>query len=186
MFGLFVLLYCPLSIVINYVIPTDAKEKAELVSQTKFLTDEDFKKIQQKTLAQQMGGDGEESTGKNRKRKHTTASLTTERKKTELVDLANIENVVKKMRHDKESRLATVHAGREGRECFSKPRQKRQNEHASTTNKEKLKTKPFMMISHSRKSRAKGKKSFREKQISLRDSMLKKDGKTKSGKKRKR
>ena len=124
-----------------------------------------------------------EKTGKGKKRKHT---FTTERRKSELVDLANIENVVKKMKHDKESRLATVHAGREGRDSFSRPRQKRQNEHASTTNKEKLKSKPFMMISHSRRSRAKGKKSFREKQISLRDSMLKKDGKTKSGKKRKR
>ena len=121
----------------------------------------------------------------NRKRKHTTASNYTEKDKSELVDLASIENVVKKMKHDKESRLATVHAGREGRDSFSKPHQKRQNEHASTTNKEKLKSKPFMMISHSRNARAKGKKSFRDKQIALRDSMLKKGGKTKSGKKRK-
>jgi len=120
-----------------------------------------------------------------KKRKQTTAASGQEKEKPELVDLASIENVVKKMKHDKESRLATVLAGREGREKFSKPKQKRQNEHASTTNKEKIKSKPFMMISHSQRSRGKGKKSFRDKQIALRDSMLKKDGKTKSGKKRK-
>lgn len=161
----------------------DAKAKAEMISQSKFLTDEDFKKIQQKSMGQQI--DGPANRGKKRKHTTTKASNNTEKGKSELVDLASIENVVKKMKHDKESRLATVHAGREGRDSFSKPRQKRQNEHASTTNKEKLKSKPFMMITHGRNARAKGKKSFREKQIALRDSMLKKDGKTKSGKKRK-
>lgn len=161
----------------------DAKAKAEMISQSKFLTDEDFKKIQQKSLSQQMN----EGSRKGKKRKATTTEITnSNNKKPELVDLSSIENVVKKMKHDKESRLATVYAGREGRESFSRPRQKRQNEHASTTNKEKSKSKPFMMISHSRKSRAKGKKSFREKQIALRDSLLKKEGKSKSGKKKRR
>ena len=157
----------------------DAKTKAESISQSKFLTDDDFKKIQQRAMSQQMDG-----TGKGQKRKHTTASSNNDHKNTELVDLANIENVVKKMKHDKQSRLATVIAGREGRDSFSKPRQKRQNEHASTTNKEKLKKKPFMMISHSRNARGKTKKSFRDKQIALRESMLKKDEKTSTGKKR--
>lgn len=164
----------------------NAKEKAELVSQTRILTDDDFKRIQQRSIAQQLGGNPTCKAGKKRKRTANTAAEGKQQQKSELVDLAQIENVVKKMRHDKESRLATVHAGREGREKFSRPKQKRQNEHASTTNKEKVKSKPFMMISHSRKSRGKTKKSFREKQLALRDSMLKKEGKTKSGKKRKR
>ncbi|XP_066932226.1 protein SDA1 homolog [Clytia hemisphaerica] len=162
----------------------DARAKAEQVSQTKFLTDDDFKKIQQKAISQQIES-GPSAGKRGKKRKQTTAASGQEKEKSELVDLASIENVVKKMKHDKESRLATVLAGREGREKFSKPKQKRQNEHASTTNKEKTKSKPFMMISHSQRSRGKGKKSFRDKQIALRDSMLKKDGKTKSGKKRK-
>ncbi|XP_066919116.1 protein SDA1 homolog isoform X2 [Clytia hemisphaerica] len=162
----------------------DARAKAEQVSQTKFLTDDDFKKIQQKAISQQIES-GPSAGKRGKKRKQTTAASGQEKEKSELVDLASIENVVKKMKHDKESRLATVLAGREGREKFSKPKQKRQNEHASTTNKEKIKSKPFMMISHSQRSRGKGKKSFRDKQIALRDSMLKKDGKTKSGKKRK-
>ena len=36
----------------------------------------------------------------------------------ELVGLSNIEMVYKKRKHDKESRLATVMKGREGREAF--------------------------------------------------------------------
>ncbi|XP_057308985.1 protein SDA1 homolog isoform X2 [Hydractinia symbiolongicarpus] len=152
------------------------KKKAEMVSLTRILTDEDFKKIQEKSITKQMDG-------KSRKRKSTTLG-SQHRERDELVDLSNIENVHKKMRHDKESRLATVLAGREGREKFSKPKSKRQNENASTTNKEKLKHKPFMMISHSSKSRAKGKKSFREKQVALRDALLKREGRGRNNKKK--
>ena len=146
----------------------DLRKKAELISTTRILTDEDFKKIKMQSVSQQLNP----RKGKKRKSMNTTETST---EKNELVKLSQIENVCKKMRHDKESRLATVLAGREGREKFGKPNVKRQNEHASTTNKEKLKSKPFMMISHSRKSRGKSKKSFREKQLALRDSMLKRE-----------
>jgi len=147
------------------------KKKAEMISNTRILTDEDFKKIQQKSITEQL--DGNQKGKKGQKRKHT--NMPKPSTNDEVVSLAQIENVHKKMRHDKESRLATVLEGRVGREKFGRTKQKRQNENASTTNKEKLKQKPFMMISHSKKSRAKGKKSFREKQISLRDSLLKRE-----------
>lgn len=142
----------------------NAAKKAEKISVSRILTDEDFKRIQKETLAEQVSG---KSKGKKRRFEPTSKG------KNELVELDQIENVHKKMKHDKESRLATVHAGREGRETFSKPKQKRQNEFASTTNKEKKKNKPFMMMSHSSKTRVKSKKSFREKQIALRDALLK-------------
>ena len=142
----------------------NAAKKAEEISVSRILTDEDFKRIQKETLAEQVSG---KSKGKKRRFEPTSKG------KNELVELDQIENVHKKMKHDKESRLATVHAGREGRETFSKPKQKRQNEFASTTNKEKKKNKPFMMMSHSSKTRVKSKKSFREKQIALRDALLK-------------
>lgn len=159
----------------------DPKSKAELVSQTRILTDADFKKIQQKSMTEQISG---KSSKRGKKRKQsTTVEKEQNNKKSEIVNLSEIENVHKKMRHDKESRLATVLAGREGREKFSKPKAKRQNEFASTTNKEKLKKKPFMMVSHSKKSRGKTKKSFREKQLSLRDALLKKEAKGKRGRK---
>ena len=69
----------------------DVKTKAELISQSKFLTDEDFKKIQQKSLSQQMG----DGARKGKKRKATTTVDTTSNKsnnKSELVDLSSIEN----------------------------------------------------------------------------------------------
>merc|ERR1711962_174529 len=112
----------------------NAAKKAEEISVSRILTDEDFKRIQKETLAEQVSG---KSKGKKRRFEPTSKG------KNELVELDQIENVHKKMKHDKESRLATVHAGREGRETFSKPKQKRQNEFASTTNKEKKKNKPF-------------------------------------------
>ena len=87
----------------------------------------------------------------------------------ELVDLANIEMVHKKRRHDKEARMKTVMEGREDREKFGS-RKRKMNENASTTNKQKLKTKNFMMVKG--KFKAKAKKSFVQKQKDLKKSMM--------------
>jgi len=86
----------------------------------------------------------------------------------ELVDLANIEMIHKKRKHDKEARLATVMAGREDREKFGQ-RKGKMSEHASTTNKDKAKKKNFMMMKH--KLRRKVKKSFVDKQRTLRKTL---------------
>eukprot|EP00112_Aurelia_sp_Birch-Aquarium-sp1_P001464 Seg1159.2 transcript_id=Seg1159.2/GoldUCD/mRNA.D3Y31 product="Protein SDA1" protein_id=Seg1159.2/GoldUCD/D3Y31 len=146
----------------------DEKEKkAEKISLTRILTDEDFKKIQGKKIVQQVEG----KAGKKRK---SAVSVDVLASKDEIVRTENIEMIYKRPKHDKEARMSTVLAGREGREKFSGPKKKRQNEFASTTNKEKAKKKPFMMISHSRDAKGKNKRSFREKQIALRDSLLKK------------
>ena len=142
-------------------------EKAELISQTRILTDEDFRKIQRKQVVTQVEG----KTSKKRKSSMPTDAL---RERDEIVKLDSIEMIYKRKRHDKEARLSSVLAGREGREKFSGPRKKRQNEFASTTNKEKSKKKPFMMIAKSRKAKVKTKRSFREKQVALRDALLKK------------
>ena len=87
----------------------------------------------------------------------------------ELVDLADIEMVHKKRKHDKASRLASVMAGREDREKFGSRKQK-QNENASTTNKEKARKKNFMMLKHKLKKKAK--RSFVEKQKQMKQSMM--------------
>lgn len=149
--------------------PSDIKQKAEAISSTRILTDDDFKKIRAKNIMTKV----EPRKGRKRKSMDTSYEATPERK--ELVSLSQIENVCKKLKQDKESRLASVHAGREGREKFSKPPQRRLDANASTTNKEKLKNKPFMMVSHSSRYRSKGKKSFREKQMALRDSLIKRE-----------
>jgi len=152
------------------------KKKAESISSTRILTEDDFKKIQQRSLVQEVDG------GASRKRARTTATEHTSQGNSEIVSLPQIENVCKKKKHDKESRLATVREGRGDKDQFKqKMKQKRQNEHASTTNAEKQKRKPFMMVSHSGKARGKAKRSFRDKQIALRDALVKRE---KAGKKR--
>uniref|UniRef100_A0A8C7Y3F9 Protein SDA1 n=1 Tax=Oryzias sinensis TaxID=183150 RepID=A0A8C7Y3F9_9TELE len=92
---------------------------------------------------------------------------------TTLVTLRNIEKLHKKPKADKETRLATAMAGRTDRKDFVKKHSKL-NPHASTSNKEKKKHKNFMMMRHSQNVRTKGKRSFREKQIALREALLKK------------
>lgn len=56
-------------------------------------------------------------------------------------------------------------AGRSDRKEFVKKRT-RLNPHASTSNKEKRRTKNFMMMRQSQNVRTKGKRSFRDKQVS--------------------
>ena len=74
----------------------------------------------------------------------------------------------KKRKHDKEARLATVMEGRKDREKYGAKKGK-QNEHASTTHKEKMKKKNFMMMKH--KIKKKTKRSFVEKQRTLRNNL---------------
>lgn len=57
-----------------------------------------------------------------------------------------------------------LQAGRTDRKEFVKKRTKL-NPHASTSNKEKKRNKNFMMMRHSQNVRTKGKRSFREKQV---------------------
>ena len=100
--------------------------------------------------------------------------------------LDDIEKVYKKRRHDKDSRLTTVlvrkrkeniscqsltlsltcdRVMQEGRADREKPtrKPKRQNPFASTTNREKTKSKNFMMLKQ--KAKGKAKRSFKDKQV---------------------
>uniref|UniRef100_A0A8C7Y012 Protein SDA1 n=1 Tax=Oryzias sinensis TaxID=183150 RepID=A0A8C7Y012_9TELE len=115
--------------------------------------------------------EGEEDEGhKNIHRSSKNESVSSSIK---LVTLRNIEKLHKKPKADKETRLATAMAGRTDRKDFVKKHSKL-NPHASTSNKEKKKHKNFMMMRHSQNVRTKGKRSFREKQIALREALLKK------------
>ncbi|KAI5612766.1 protein SDA1-like, partial [Silurus asotus] len=142
----------------------ERKAKAAAVSTSRLLTQDDFKKIR---LAQ-MAKDMKAAPGKGQKRK---TDEDTERG--ELLTLRDIERLHKKPKSDKETRLATAMAGRTDRKDFMKRRNKL-NPYASTSNKEKKKKKNFMMMKQSQSIRTKGKRSFREKQIALRDALLKK------------
>ncbi|XP_059618258.1 protein SDA1 homolog [Phlebotomus argentipes] len=137
--------------------PVDAKEAAKEILLSKILTDEDFKAIDVHNVKRHLTG----------ARKKNEPAV---QEKTELVNLDAIEMIYKKRRNDKEARLATVEAGRVDRVKYGY-RDNRKNIHCSRTNREKKKNKNFLMMRH--KARSKVKKSFRDKQLALRNHLLK-------------
>lgn len=146
-------------------------QKAALVSETRILSQQEFAKVRAAQLSKKVKA----ALPQRFTKAATTAppadeldSTLGERK--ELVSLRDIEKLTKNPRSTKESRLASIREGREGREKFG-GRKKKKAEFASQSNKEKRKTKAFSMIKH--KLKRKQKRSFREKQIALRDALLK-------------
>ena len=146
--------------------------KAREATLGRILTDEDFRKIAAAQLRKQVEG-----VRKGVKRKAAEANIEEEDDedesvkagRQELVNLDDIELIHKKKRHDKEARMESVMAGREGREKFG--HQSKKGPGASLTNKQKNKKKNFSMMKH--KIKARGKKSFREKQVALKKRLLK-------------
>ncbi|XP_071477530.1 protein SDA1 homolog [Diadema antillarum] len=150
-------------------------QRAAAISQTKILTQEDFQAIRTEQMRKEVAFSNKVKSG--RKRKHVEIS-TDDREGGELLPLRKIESIQSKPRHDKETRMATIMAGREGREKFG-PKKQKMNPHASTTNKQKKKNKPYMMMKQKFNIKSKHKRSFKEKQIALRDSLLKRAKKLK-------
>lgn len=149
-------------------IPEDErKAKAVAVSTSRLLTQDDFKKIRVAQMAKEVST----APGKGQKRKNVESDE--EEQRGELLSLRDIERLHKKPKSDKETRLATAMAGRTDKKEFVRKRSKL-NPFASTSNKEKKRKKNFLMMKHSQNVRTKGKRSFRDKQIALRDSLLKK------------
>ena len=152
----------------------DKAKKAREATLGKILTDEDFIKIDAAQLKKQVVG--VRKGGKGKKRTAVEADLDQEAEdaaiegRRELVNLDDIEMIYKKKRHDKEARMEAIMGGREGREKFGSMKNKKA-EGASITNKQKSRKKNFSMMKH--KIKAKGKKSFREKQVALKKRLMK-------------
>ncbi|XP_043369975.1 protein SDA1 homolog isoform X2 [Dermochelys coriacea] len=146
----------------------EQKAKAAAVSTSRVLTQEDFQKIRLAQIAKELNS----APGKAAKRKNIEIDSDEERRG-ELLSLRYIEHLHKKPKSDKETRLATAMAGKTDRNEFVK-RKTKMNPFASSTNKEKKKQKNFMMMRYSHNVRTKNKRSFREKQLALRDALLKK------------
>ncbi|KAH8416187.1 hypothetical protein KR222_010114 [Zaprionus bogoriensis] len=130
------------------------KQAAQELALTRIFTDEDFRRINAANL---------KKTVTNARKRPL------EQDRAEFVKLNSIEMIYKKRKHDKESRLETVQAGRQDRERFGW-KDGRVNENCSKTNREKRKTKNFGMLRH--KARSKVKKSFRDKQLAMRKHLL--------------
>uniref|UniRef100_A0A670ZUQ4 Protein SDA1 n=1 Tax=Pseudonaja textilis TaxID=8673 RepID=A0A670ZUQ4_PSETE len=144
----------------------ERKVKATEVSSSRLLTQEDFQKIRLAQLSKEL----KSAPGKAAKRKNIEIN-SDEESRGELLSLRDIEHLHKKPRSDKETRLATALAGKTDRKEFVKKKTKL-NPYASSTNKEKKKQKNFMMMRYSHNVRTKNKRSFREKQLALRDALL--------------
>jgi protein SDA1 len=152
----------------NSVGTEDKVERSRRIVESRLLTQEEFKQIQSRQLAKQLSADQRNGRGTKRKRQDSDAKHDDR----EVVPLSSIEFVHKKRQHDRESRLATVMAGREGRDKFGRPSE-RQNPNSSSTNKQKKKTKNFMMVKH-KIQKSKGKRTFQDKQIALKKALINK------------
>lgn len=80
----------------------------------------------------------------------------------EFIDPSKIEGYRSRAKSDYEARLASIHAGREGREKFGT--RKRGNSRSSTTNKEKSKGKNFLMMAHKFEVKGKSRRSLKARQ----------------------
>ncbi|GFV39021.1 protein SDA1 homolog [Trichonephila clavipes] len=138
------------------------KAKAETISQSRILSEAEFVRIKAAQLSKKV------TYAKGKKRTAVTLSEPVT-ENPEIVSLNDIERLAKKPKATKEERIASIMEGREGREKFGKKKQK--SEFASKTQKQNDKNKAFMMIKH--KVRSKVKRSFRDKQLALKKSMLK-------------
>lgn len=138
------------------------KDLAKKVTLERILTDEDFKRIDMENVKKQMS-----NVQKGTKRKFEE---TVSKAPSELVKIGDIENIYKKRKHDKQARVESVRKGQEDREKFGY-KDGRVNIHCSKTNREKRKTKNYQMIKH--KAKGKVKRSFKQKQIALRNHLIK-------------
>jgi len=146
-------------------------EAAKLISHTRILTDQDFQKIRANQAMKNIIP-SRRQTHHEKAASLNTSNVTDPDSNTEIVQLDNIELVNKKRPRDRETRLAMVLAGREGREKFGGVKRQKLDPNASTTNKVKKKKKQFMMVREKMKKKQSG-RSFRDKQIALRNSLLK-------------
>lgn len=143
----------------------EKKRKAAEVTTTRLLTDEDFKRIDAAQIRKQM-----EAPRKGHPKGVKRPLEEEPKSKGELVLLGDIENIYKKRKHDKQQRIETVREGQADRGKFGY-KDGRLNPFSSKTNREKRKNKNFMMIKH--KVRGKIKRSFKDKQIALRNYLVK-------------
>eukprot|EP00096_Caligus_rogercresseyi_P013657 TRINITY_DN6281_c0_g1_i1.p1 TRINITY_DN6281_c0_g1~~TRINITY_DN6281_c0_g1_i1.p1 ORF type:complete len:735 (-),score=224.55 TRINITY_DN6281_c0_g1_i1:91-2106(-) len=144
----------------------EKRSKAAAVTESRILSDADFRKVDAEQLKKQVtafkkGG---------QKRKFQESEDPNVKGREELVDLANIEMVYKKRKHDKEARLESIKKGREDREKYGSKAGK-SNENSGSSHKVKNKKKNFSMMKH--KLKFKAKRSFVDKQRNLKKALLK-------------
>lgn len=152
----------------------EKKEKAAIISSTRILSQDEFRRVRNAELSKHIRASQPRRFNKNanadEQEEFDDEDLEEFNEKNELVKLNAIERLYKRRRLNKEAKADLVNEGRKGRE-FAGGKTK-MNPNSSKNNKEKKKNKTFMMIKH--KADFKKKRSFHEKQLSLKHSLLKK------------
>ena len=139
---------------------------------TRILTPADFAKLNELRLqaAEEMAKTG--GAAGARARRELAALQLTKKRTTgvhEVLDESDILGPRKKTKADYEERMASINAGREGREKFGSNKGKKKKEVASSsTNRQKAKGKNFQMVAKSWGVRSKKNASLREKSKRLR------------------
>ncbi|KAJ3186370.1 Protein SDA1 [Gaertneriomyces sp. JEL0708] len=145
--------------------PSPAKKPKLGIAAEKILTDEDFRKlrkIQQLRAAQKLAGVHSENLDEDLLEDSDDGAV--DEDDGDVVDVSRIMKGIRR-KDDYEARLASIKAGREGRDYGSK---KNKEERGSKTNREKSKQKAVMMMVHKKSVKGKSKRSLREKQKVLR------------------
>ncbi|OCB85450.1 SDA1-domain-containing protein [Sanghuangporus baumii] len=140
-------------------------DPSQSIAATKILTPADF------ALLNDLRSKAESSNTNAKKRKHGDSSKSASAADGETIVLgeADILGPRKKAKATYEERMASVKEGREGREKYGSNKGKKHKEMpSSTTNREKKRNKPLMMVMASREVRGKKKASLMEKQKRLR------------------
>ncbi|EJD54169.1 protein required for actin cytoskeleton organization and cell cycle progression [Auricularia subglabra TFB-10046 SS5] len=143
----------------------EPKDPSQLLT-TKILTPADFAKLAE--LRAQ--GEGTSSSGApSKKRKKGPAIASTDDAAAGFLSEGEILGPRKKPKADYEERMASIAKGREGRERFGSLKGKKTKDApSSSTNREKARNKPIMMVLASGAVRGKKKASLRDKQKRLR------------------
>ncbi|KAH7101085.1 protein required for actin cytoskeleton organization and cell cycle progression [Auriculariales sp. MPI-PUGE-AT-0066] len=142
------------------------EEKLSTLMTTKILTPADFAKLAE---LRAQGPQDASASGNPRKRKKGPAIETNADGNFGFLSEGEILGPRKKAKADYEERMASVAKGREGRERFGSNKGKKNKDvQSSSTNREKARNKPIMMVLASGAVRGKKKASLRDKQRKLR------------------
>ncbi|KAI9183700.1 Severe Depolymerization of Actin [Blastocladiella emersonii ATCC 22665] len=135
------------------------------IEATRFLTPADFARMAELRAAAEASTDKDPKNSKKRKR----AAALLANAKYEVTEFVNEDSLVplrKKPKSDYEERMASIAAGREGREKFGSRMGKKEGK--STSNLEKRRTKDYNMVAKSRRVSGKHKASLRDKTRGMR------------------
>ncbi|KAJ2133950.1 hypothetical protein GGH17_003021 [Coemansia sp. RSA 788] len=150
------------------------------VDMMRFLTSEDFARIEKLKRRQRQEGAGRQpkkSKTDDGYSDYSDAEAGSDDEQTGEVDdwaiLGDYHSRRRRRKATYEERMDSIRAGREGREKFSSSKAKREKEGRSLSNREKRKTKDFRMISHKRSVVTKGKRKLSQKRRELRQHITK-------------